>query len=255
VDESTGQPLASCSVTAYATVALPLAAADAARTMPGPAGSKPVPLKHVKNADEQTIAGLAALFGAIHRRGWQEHTFSDWGVVGAPRYLGRMAVAFTTNKYLADPAWSVSPHIIPNQSLHSLAGTISVVLNIRGPNYGVGGGPGLVPEGLLAGLSALDTEQLPGVWLVLSEFDPEPIPDVAGKPTNDVVARAVALALQPGHGPDQLRLTPAASPAKLVSVGDLAKYIDAPARRGQPWRCSMPGLGTLELVLSLEVER
>ncbi|MFL5339471.1 MAG: hypothetical protein ACJ8F7_04820 [Gemmataceae bacterium] len=245
-----GPLLAKCGVTAYAAAALPLAMADARRTKPGPDGAKSVPLKHVKNADEQTIAGLSALFHAIHARGWQDRSFDDWAVIGAPRYLGRMAVAFTTNKYLSDPAYSISPHIIPNQSLHALSGTISVVLNIHGPNYGVGGGPNAVPEGLLAGLTALATDKLPGVWLVLTEFDPEPIPDEAGNPTNAVTAWAVALALQPENGAGELRLLAEPTTDTQVPLRTLAEYVDNPELRGRPWRCSFSGLGTLELVLN-----
>src|SRR4051812_17530832 len=202
------------------------------RTAPGPAGMKPLPLKHVKNADEQTIAGLSALYHAIHARGWQDRPFRDWAVVGAPRFLGRMALAFTTNRYLKDPAYSVSPNIIPNQSLHATSGTVSVLLGIQGPNFGVGGGPNAVPEGLLAGLTALQRYQPPGVWLVLTEFDPEPRPGNDGRPTNAVNANAVVLALEPGDGPATLRLLPEASEPTAVTVGDLASYVGAGSRDG-----------------------
>jgi hypothetical protein len=244
-----GAPLAACAVTAHAAVTLPLAAIDGMRTTAGPPGSKPVPLKHVKNADEQTIAGLSALFHAIHAGGWQDRSFRDWAVVGAPRYLGRMSVALTTNRYLKDPAYSVSPNIIPNQSLHSPSGTVSVLLGIQGPNFGVGGGPNAVPEGLVAALSALQQYRPPGVWLLLTEFDPEPRPGIDGKPTNAVHVNAVALALEPGDGPARLRLLTDVSGPAALTVGDLAVYVGAGFRDGRAWRCPVAGLGTIELLL------
>ena len=106
-------------VAAFATAAIPLAEIAAVRAKPGPPEAKPVALKHMKNADEQTVAGISALLHAVHAGSLQDVPFDDWGAVGAPRFLGRMNLAFTTSKYLVDHSWSVSPNIIPNQSLHS----------------------------------------------------------------------------------------------------------------------------------------
>jgi hypothetical protein len=186
----------------------------------------------------------------VRAAGWEERSFRDWGVVGAPRFLGRMSVTATLNKYLTDPRYSVSPHIIPNQSLHSLASTVSLVLNVQGPNFGVGGGPQHVTDAFLAGLSAAISGWLPGVWLVISEFHPEPIPDATGKPTNDVVAHAVALALEPGDGSSQLQLLPNAMGSVSLGAAKLAAFVAEPSTQKRTWQCPVAGLGTLELSLN-----
>jgi hypothetical protein len=250
VNEPAGKLLSSCRVVAYGWAELPLAGVEAARARLASEGSPPVPLKHVKNSDEQTIAGLAALFQALHAAGWEGRAFRDWGVVGAPRFLGRMALNATIKNYLSNPGYSVSPHIIPNQSLHALASTVSLALSLQGPNFGVGGGPGHVAEGLLAGLSAVNGSPLPGVWLIIAQFDPEPIPDPLGKATNAIIAKAVALALQSGQGPSLLRLLPQVTRSATISLADLQSFVADPTRRGQTWRCPVDGLGTLELILN-----
>jgi hypothetical protein len=64
----------------------------------------------------------------------------------------------------------------------------------------------------VAGSVLLEGNQLPGVWMVISGWDPELIPDREGKPTTQSVCRAVALALVPanrGLVGMQLRVTPA----------------------------------------------
>ena len=249
MNEPAGKLLSSCRVVAYGWAELPLAGVEAARARLASEGSPPVPLKHVKNSDEQTIAGLAALFHALHSAGWEGQSFRDWGVVGAPRFLGRMALNATIKNYLSNPSYSVSPHIIPNQSLHSLASTVSLALSLQGPNFGVGGGPGHVADGLLAGLSAASSGRLPGVWLIIAEFDPEPIPDPLGKPTNAIAAKAVALALQSGQGPGGLRLLAKPAPRATVSMAELRRYVTEPSRRGRAWQCPVEGLGTIELIL------
>ena len=250
MNQEAGKALASCRVAARGSAIVPLAQVDAIRAKLAQNNGKPIPLKHVKNSDEQTIAGLSALFQAVRAAGWEERTFRDWGVVGAPRFLGRMSVTTTLNKYLTDPRYSVSPHIIPNQSLHSLASTVSLVLNVQGPNFGVGGGPQHVADAFLAGLRAAISGRQPGVWLVISEFDPEPIPDVAGKPTNDVVAHAVALALEPGDGSSQLQLLAKAAGNVSLGVAELAGFVAEPSTQKRAWQCPVPGLGTLELSLN-----
>src|SRR5262249_44159324 len=83
-----------------------------------------LPGSTLKNADDQTVVGLTAILDAIEKSGRTAESFGDWGVIAAPRTPGRAATAASIARYKADGAWSVSPHIIPHCSLHSLAGTI-----------------------------------------------------------------------------------------------------------------------------------
>lgn len=214
---------AAASLAAWSAVRVPYADIDALRAQPSPAGGKTLPARFLKNSDEQTVAGMAAVLRAIHQAGWNDRSFADWAVLGAPQFLGRLAVTGVINRYVAEPTYSVSPHIIPNQCLHSISGTVSVGLGIRGPNYGVGGGRGAAVEALLAALSLLKSSNVAGVWLVMTAFDPEPIPDEQGKPTNsvDVIGAAVALTRK-GHGIGIVRLirdlTSGQNEAKLTEV-------------------------------------
>jgi hypothetical protein len=158
----------------------------------------------LKHADEQTIVGLAAVFEAIRTGGSAEENpeagstpgrFRDWGVVACPRFLGRSAMVATLQRFRAEGAWGVSPHLIPHHSLHSLSGTISQFLAIHGPNFGTGGGPGGEREALLTAFALLHGQQLPGVWVVCTRLDPESAPDDAGRIPSGCYVEGLALAL------------------------------------------------------------
>src|SRR5439155_169645 len=105
----------------------------------------------------------------------------------------------------------ISPHFIPHRSQHAVSGTVSQALKIHGPNFGTGGGPGGAVEALLAGAVLLEGDRLPGVWVVLTGWEPELVPDASGKPRGSSVCKGLAIALgapQPSwHGP-RLRLLP-----------------------------------------------
>jgi hypothetical protein len=103
---------------------------------------------------------------------------------------------------------AVSPHIVPQCSLHSVAGAVSVALGMHGPNIGASGGRHAVSEGLFAVLSllaasAVTGESLPGVWLVVSGWTREPALDPSGKPVSSTptdvpsgpICRALAVAV------------------------------------------------------------
>jgi len=167
------------------------------RRNPGLFHGKPPPASLLKHADEQTVAGLCAVYRAIDKADWQTSCFRDWGVVAAPRFLGRPAMAAALQRFAVEGAWGVSPHLIPHRSLHSLSGTISQALKIHGPNFGVGGGPGATVEALLAAAALLEGKQLPGAWVVLTCLDPELPPDEAGRMPPATQAVGLALALTP----------------------------------------------------------
>jgi hypothetical protein len=167
------------------------------RRNPGSFCGDPFPASFLKHADEQTLVGLAAVSRAIHTRGLQTTNFHDWGVLAAPRFLGRPAMAAQLQRFQAEGAWGVSPHLIPHRSLHSISGTVSQALKIHGPNYGVGGGPAAAAEALLAATAMLEGKRLPGVWVVLTCLDPDNPPDDTGRPRPGTMCVGLALALAP----------------------------------------------------------
>jgi hypothetical protein len=166
------------------------------RRHPGPVCGAPLPPAFLKHADEQTVLGLAAVYHAIHDYHLKP-PFTAWGVLAAPRFLGRPTMAAALLRFAAEGAWGVSPHLIPHRSLHAMSGTVSQALKIHGPNFGVGGGPGAAVEVLLAAAALLELQNVPGVWVVLSGLDPEKAPDEAGRTSPGIHCVGVALALVP----------------------------------------------------------
>jgi hypothetical protein len=241
--------LAEAAVTAWAGAAIPLAQIDSLRAQPGPVHGKPLGPKTLRFADELTIAAMAAMLHAIHDFAMHEQSFADWGVIAAPRFAGRMITAANIARQASDPHFSISPHIIPNHCLHSVSGAASVAFGIHGPNFGVGGGPGAVPEALATALSVLAEGRLPGIWVILSEFDPEPLPDREGRATNPVTAHAAAVGIQPAGTAAQLRLTRAANPPGPGSVRDLGGFLSNRSDQQRHWQCGLDGLGSIDLMI------
>jgi hypothetical protein len=204
----------------------------ALRQRPGPAASDPLPASFLKHCDEQTLAGLAAVYRAIGQHGLTATAFTAWGVVAAPRYFGRTAMAQALHRFALEGAWGISPHLVPHRSLHSLSGTLSQALTIHGPNFGVGGGPGGAAEALAMTAAYLAGGDVPGVWLVLTGYEPELIPREPGSPaapegvSPPPLCGALALALTvspPDYHGLQLRICPRA--------GGLPGNADAAATR------------------------
>jgi hypothetical protein len=198
-----------CDLAADAVVRVGLESLAERRRQPGPQPGEPLPASFLKHADEQTVAGLSAVYTAIHDGGLQTTNFHDWGVIAAPRFLGRPAMAAALQRFQTEGAWGVSPHLIPHRSLHSISGTVSQALKIHGPNFGVGGGPAGVAEALLAATAMLEGQKLPGVWLVATCLDPEQAPDETGRPAagTDCVGQALALVpIRTSHSGIQLRV-------------------------------------------------
>jgi hypothetical protein len=155
----------------------------------------PLAASFLRHADEQTVAALAAVFGAVRAHGLDPGGFTSWAVLAAPRFLGRVAMHPTLQRFRAEGAWGISPHLIPHRSLHAVSGTISQALKIHGPNYGVGGGPGSWSEAFLTAAALVGDPRVPGVWLVLTGWEPEQAPSLAGVSNPVSVCGAVALAL------------------------------------------------------------
>jgi len=201
-----------CDVLAFGSVRAAAAELAGLRTRPGPAPAQPLPSGFLKHADDQTVVAIAAVFQAVAAGGLASLRFTEWGVLAAPRFFGRVTLAQALQRFAAEGAWGVTPHLIPHRSLHSISGTISQALRIHGPNFGVGGGPGGPLEVLRAAWAMLHGDKLPGVWVVMTGWDPEPIPDGSGLLPGDAQCVGLALALtmgRPGWRGARLHLVPA----------------------------------------------
>ncbi len=199
-----------CGLAAHSRLRVPLEKLAELRRRPGPAPDS-FPTSFLKHSDEQTVIGLAAVFQALHDFHLNPDHFRDWGVLAAPRFLGRSTVGTHLTRFAEEGAWGVSPHLIPHRSLHSLSGSISQALKIHGPNFGIGGGPQAAGELLLNALALLHCQRLPGLWIIATDLLPDPIPLLA--PGTQILA--LALALVPWSPSSALpRLTLAVSPGQ-----------------------------------------
>jgi hypothetical protein len=163
---------------------------------PMPSGWSPVHPSLLRQAEDQTIVSLAAVRGSLERL--HDHgpeRLSSWGILAATRFLGRSVLAQTIAGFHTEGVWSVSPHLIPHVTLHSPAGAISLAMGIHGPNLGIGGGPGAVFEGFLTALTWIGSGMVPGLWLVISGWSPDFVPNPRGEPIADCECQALALAL------------------------------------------------------------
>lgn len=182
---------------AHAWVRVPTEALAELRRKPGPGCDTPLPLNALKQADEQTVAAVSAVYHAVHHHGLNPADCRDWAVLAAPYYMGRPSMVVALNRYKSEGAWGASPHLPPHRSLHSPSGTISQLFKIHGPNFGVCGGPGCAPEVLAAAAAMLDARRVPGVWAVLTALDPDLPPDRQGVLPPGTHCAALALALTP----------------------------------------------------------
>jgi hypothetical protein len=254
-----GEPTAGCGLRAFGVVRAGPEALAALRQKPGPPGAAfgRVRPNLLKFSDEQTVVSLAAVLDAVHRFGLGDLDFAGWGVVAAPRWLGRAKTAGGMNKFHREGPATMSAMLVPHTSLHAVSGTISQALKVYGPNFGTGSGPGHLAEGLLAALSLVAEGELPGLWLTLSQWDPEPSPDVQGRVPPSCVCYAAALALVPvpagAAGPGLRLVQPAPGGGATCPPPDvrgLADFLDgrAPA---PGWRCPLDWGGWVELTGTL----
>jgi len=252
-----------CPLEAFGSVRVPADGLAAVRKAPAPLGGRRIPPSLLKHGDHQTAIGLAALRAAVDDAGWQDREFTDWGLIAAPRFLGRIIAAGAMDKFKRLGVPGMSPLIIPTLSLHAVAGSLSLALKTQGFNYGVGGSHGHLAEALTCGLAACEDGGVPGVWLVVTQFSPEPVPDTAGGCLNAAVGYGLALAIRPEDGgPSRWTLGVAPTdPGRDAAVtddrdvrgddprGGLVALIDFLAAAKGPdagsgprtWRCSSPG--------------
>jgi hypothetical protein len=205
----------------------------------------------LKHADEHTIVAVSAVDRAIREHGMDVHALREWSIIAAPRFLGRFAGAAALERYGRGGGPALSPHLIPQHSLHSVSGALSILLASRRPNLGVGGGADAIAEGLLAALTLPRTSHCPGVWLVATAWEPEPVLDLRGNCTNSPACYAAALALESAArvssvgGVGRLEIEIDCSPAtgeedSFTTVPELCRLLDAGwVENSLRWR--MPG--------------
>lgn len=184
-----------CFLEAHAVVEVPLSEIRGLRDAAGPEGAPALPPRFLRHCDEQTVVGVRAVLEAIASRPEAFPTLEQHGVIAAPRLAGRITAAQTLVGVASSGGIAVSPHVVPQCSLHALASAVSVGLGMHGPNLGSSGGPDALSEGLYTALTLVETSCRDGLWVVFTEWDEEPVLDAAGRPTNDPLCRGVALAL------------------------------------------------------------
>jgi len=193
-----------------------------------------VNLRHV---DDQGVAAVAAMLDATED--CAPHSFNEWGVVAAPRTPGREIITASLNRYATDGAWGVSPQIIPNYSLHSMSGLLSVAFKLAGPNLGIGGIEGREADVFLASMALLSSNTLKGVWAVMTGWQP------ANLDAPNAVCRAVALAIDSSANCDStLRLSMYGGRGEKFSLESFYSMM-ASAIPGQECRWTLPGGGTI----------
>jgi hypothetical protein len=218
------------------------------RRQPGPAPGRPLPANLLNHAGDQAVLGVSTVLHAAADLGLPTGSFQDWGVVGAARFPGRVTIDAAVEKFGRMGPLCVSPVLIPYYSQHALPSLVTLALRSHGPAMGVGGGYDGFVQALLTALTLQQEEGLPGVWVVLTAWDPEPFSEPEAADATPPVCRAVALTLRPAaagaRGGACLRLVPAADDCPAGSLTDLFRCLEGAAGT---WRCALPGGSALEL--------
>jgi hypothetical protein len=197
-----GRTSAACGVGSHALVEARQSQIAALRDQPGPAAAPTLPARFLRHCDEQTVVGMQAMLAAIAALPEPRPALDSHAVVAAPRHAGRLVTARALVALRDGGPVTVSPHIVPQCSLHSVAGAVSVALGMHGPHLGVGGGVDALAEGLCAALTLAGDPATgtPLVWLVATEWDEEPVLDPAGDVVGDPVCRGLAVAIESAGG-------------------------------------------------------
>jgi hypothetical protein len=246
-----------CALRAFGVAAAKVESVAELRKHPGPPGSEPVPANLLNHADDQTVVAVSAVLHASGEFRLNSQSFQDWGVVAAPRFPGRLSFAASLEKFSRLGPLSVSPLIIPFLSLHAVSSAISLALRIHGPAIGVGGGNDGFAQALLVGLALQQEEDLPGVWVVMTAWDQEPILHSEAASESRPVCQAAALALAPraagtSDGP-WLRIASGSATNLTATAGfpELFQFLadGSVADQVRSWRCALPGAYDLELAV------
>lgn len=246
-------PLAECGMAAWTTLRTPVSEVAQLRKNPGIYRGDSNPAAALKLVDDQTVVAVAAVLQAMAIEGWEGRSFHDWGVVAAPQFLGRARCAAAQYRFSQQQVRGVSPLLAPHLSTHAVAASISIALSIRGPSFGTGGSPGQLRDALLTGMGLILQEDLPGVWVVLTQLVPEPAPDVTGccKQPVDILGAALGLVAGTDQGAKgRLRLRPAAVAepvAREMEIEDFCRFLESPGE-SPSWFCRLAAGLSMEIV-------
>jgi len=255
--------ITSCALRAYGIVQATAETLPALRKHPGSPDGVAMPANLLNHVDDQTVVALAAVLRAIDSFQLKKQDFRKWGVVGSPRFAGRRSFNVSLDKFQRQGPLSVSPLVIPFLSLHAVSSLISLALHIHGPAIGVGGGDGEFVQALLMGLALQQQQELPGVWVVATGWNPDPVAECGASAEAQPVCQAAALALLP-HGADapgpRLRLVPTdghdAALRGPPSLPDLMQFLSSASttNAARTWCCPLPGNCRLELEAGMVVQ-
>ena len=190
---------APCGIAVHAACEARLSGIAALRDGVGPEGSPALPPRFLRHCDEQTVVGVHAVLRAVAALPPSARDVSRDAVLAASCQAGRIMAAKSLALLKVGGAVTVSTHIVPQASLHSAAGAVSVAFGMHGPHLGVSGGADALAEGLLAAVTLATESAAPRTWLVVTEWDEEPVLDAAGEVGGDPLCRALAVAIEPGR--------------------------------------------------------
>ncbi len=174
-------------------------------------GSHSLPTRFLRHADEQTVIGVRSLLKAMASDTQKNIDISNDAVIAATCLAGQPAAARTMIGLRDKGPVAVTPHIVPQCSLHSVASAASVGFGMHGPNFGVGGGIHAVSEGLLLAVTLAPmlaiTSPSARIWLICTGWDQQPSLEPNGEVNNDPLCRGLTLLLKPtpSHSFDNTR--------------------------------------------------
>ena len=190
-----------CLVESYATASVHSSEVNALAREKHSHGCHSLPPRFLRHADEQTVIGMHSIIRAMAADTQDSRDTSNDAVIAATCLAGQPSAARTMIGLRDKGPVAVTPHIVPQCSLHSVASAASVGFGMHGPNFGVGGGPHAPAEGFLLALTLAPmlakTSPSSRIWLVCTGWDQPPSLDANGNLTNDPVCRGMTFVLKP----------------------------------------------------------
>jgi len=190
-----------CLVESYATASVHSSEVSALAREKHSHGCHSLPPRFLRHADEQTVIGMHSIIRAMAVDTQDSRDMSNDAVIAATCLAGQPSAARTMIGLRDKGPVAVTPHIVPQCSLHSVASAASVGFGMHGPNFGVGGGPHAPAEGFLLALTLAPmlarTSPSTRIWLVCTGWDQQPSLDTTGSLTNDPVCRGMTFVLKP----------------------------------------------------------